>query len=274
MEQDGYYYGIVIPAVTHNETVKLVLRNLLDTIRWGSYHCPVVVAWDNCSPEVIKEFETEYTFIESLPYNGETNLNFCKNSNRGVKYVYEKYHVGVLLVNQDVCLPHRIAIEKIMNMGISSPKAYHIDGTSGAKFFKLNQMADPGCPCNKTIEVNKGTPVHKFAGFCMWMSKYALGTIGYLDENTFTSSFEDDDYCIRAVLQGLPVEQYEIPVHHELKNREIQISTTGAYDLQLLGASLHKFREKWNIPQKVPHNEFPSYILENYDGIPPLQFGI
>ena len=265
-------YSITIPAVTHDERCKKVLHNLLTSISWGKYPGPTVVCWDNSPAGDIQYFTREFPFITSLPFNGEKNLNFAKNSNRGLKYSHEVLKMGTFLVNQDVVLPYHPVLERVMNKGISSPEALHVDGEAGGKFFKLNQMADPTCPCNKSGSTTEATASKRFAAFCLWISPEAFNKIGYLDENTFYSSFEDDDYVLRANLAKIPCEVYNVKVHHELKERETKISTTGAYDLNDLGTSMAKFRYKWGIPGNVPHEQFADYVISKWQGYPEIKF--
>lgn len=201
----------------------------------------------------------------SLPYNGPSNLNFCANANRGLRYAYKELHVGAFCVNMDVCLPHRLHLEKIINKGLSSPIGKHIPGTAVGKFFDLNQINDPACPCNKNAPQVAGVPTKRFAAFCMWISPEAFEKIGFLDQFTFKASFEDDDMLSRACLAGLPVEQYSVLVHHELDpaERAIKISTTGSYNVMDLGAHMLKFMKKYGIPQGTPHDQFVDWILNN-----------
>lgn len=258
-------YAIVIPACDTNTRCREYIDTLLSSIRWGGYDCPVIIAFDNCSPEFIAFAETQYSNVISLPYNGERNLNFCANANRGLKYAYEQLHLGAFCINIDVCLPHRLHLEKIINSGLSSPIGEHIPGTAVQKFSSLNRLNDPACPCNQTVERDTGTPTRRFAAFCMWVSKYAFDKIGYLDQNWFRASFEDDDLVVRACLAGLPVDQFQVKVHHELDptERSKQISSTGSYTVQDLGTHMQAFMKKWGIPPTVPHTQFADWILTN-----------
>ena len=184
----------MIPAVESNDRCKGLLHNLLTSISLGEYDCPVVVCWDNVPPDTISYFEGEFPFVKSLPYFGEKNLNFAKNSNRGLRLVHEQLGLGAFLVNMDVCLPHRKYLEQIINSGISSPRQQHIDGASPTKVSTLNEIADQICL--------RGAPsmkeTQKLTGFCLWISENALSKIGYLDDVTFVASFEDDDYSLRG----------------------------------------------------------------------------
>jgi hypothetical protein len=265
-------YSITIPAVTHDEKCKQVLHNLLTSISWGKYNCPTIVCWDNASPADVEYFEKEFPFISSLRYTGEKNLNFTKNANRGLRYSHQVLKMGTFLVNQDVVLPVNAVLNKIINKGISTPEAQHVDGEVVGKFFQLNKMADPGCPCNKSGGITEGTPSTKFAAFCLWVSLEALDKIGYLDEGTFYSSFEDDDYVLRANLAKLPCEVYNVKVHHELKDRDKQISTTNSYTVDDLGISMQRFMKKWGIPPAVPHENFAQYVINKWQGYPDIKF--
>ena len=133
-------------------------------------------------------------------------------------------------------------------------------------------MADPSCPCNKSGGLTTSTPIKRFAAFCLWISPEAFDKIGYLDEGTFYSSFEDDDFALRANLAKLPCEVFNVKVHHELKGRETQISTTGAYNEADLGVSMTKFMHKYAIPQNVPHDHFADYVLSRWQGYPDFKF--
>lgn len=258
-------YAIVIPACDTTPKCREYIDTLLSSLRWGQYDCPVVIAFDNCSPEFISFCETQYHNVISLPYNGEKNLNFCANANRGLRYAYEQLNLGAFCVNMDTCLPHRLHLEKICNQGLSSPIGEHVRGTAVQKFSTLNQINDPTCPCNKSVGGPTGTPTTKFAAFCMWISPEAFQKIGYLDQSTFRASFEDDDYVVRACLAGLPVQQFETKIHHELDpiQRAKQISSTGSYTVFDLGSHMMAFMRKWGIPPHVPHAQFAEWILKN-----------
>jgi hypothetical protein len=249
----------------------------LNSIVWGNYPkvSKVICAYDNCNQEFIKFFEEKFPFTISLPFFGERRLNFTKNANRGLRFAFENFQdsSGFLCCNMDVCLPACSTIEKTFNSGLSTCTAEHFDGSAWNKVTLMNQKNSPGCPCNKTID--QGIPQNstKFACFCTWMSKETIKKIGFFDEKTFYSSFEDDDLIIRAVLEGIPVQQFPIRVHHELKNRDPSkgesISTTGSYSLNDLGISMQLFMRKWNIPNTTPHDQFCQYILDNWKGSPP-----
>ena len=250
-------YALVSPVCNSNDRCEGLLTNLLDSIVWGGYSdkCPVVICWEpDCSEDYRASFEEKYPFITSLRPEGDFNLNFTKNSNRGLKYVHKELPDcgGLVLCNMDLTLPSAVYLEKIFNAGISSPTAEHIDGSAWAKVQFLNQKNSPGCPCNKTISQGTPTDSRKFAFFCTWIHRDVIDRIGHLDSTTFTSSFEDDDYVIRAILAGFPSQQSPVRIHHELKNRDASrgepISTTNSYTVNDLGVSGYKFIEKWKLP--------------------------
>jgi GT2 family glycosyltransferase len=258
-------YAIVIPACETVPECRNLLNTLLTSIRWGKYSCPVIVCYDNCSADFVTFFETEFSDLRliSLIHRGDKNLNFAANANRGLRKAYNDLHLAAFCINQDCALPHRSLLEKVINSGIASPKPIDVEGTVQAKFTKLNQMVQLPCPCRG--EKWEGMePTNKFAAFCIWISKYAFSKIGFFDEKTFEASFEDDDYCVRACLAGLPCEQSEIPVHHEGGRTEDKISTTGAYNMASLVNHLNRFRTKWYIPPAVSHGSCAEFILQNY----------
>jgi|AGTN01.1.fsa_nt_gi Predicted glycosyltransferases len=254
-------YAIVIPAVDNNELSAGLLRNLLSSIVIGEYTCPVVICWDNVPQDVIGLFEAEFPFITSLPFLGESCLNFAANSNRGLRYIHKELGLGTFLVNMDVCLPHRRYLEQVITDGVSSPTCRHIDGTAEEKLAILDDIANRGCPQEHAPVVDR----HRLLGFCLWISNSTMSKIGYLDELTFKASFEDDDYCVRAWLAGIRCTEHWLPVHHELKGRGENLSTTNAYDTEQLVDHFHRFRKKWNIPFDIPREEFPQYILSHHE---------
>lgn len=251
---------MVIPAIAGDGVLQGLLHDLLTSISLGDYCCPTIVCWDNAPRPVIRSFEQEFPFIESIAYFGETNLNFAKNSNRGLRFVHEQLHLGAFLVNMDVCLPHRIYLERIINCGISSPSQRHIDGAVATKIATMNELCRQICISGRATMKEK----RRLSGFCLWISEDALDRIGYLDDVTFIASFEDDDYCVRACLAGLPCTSYDIPVHHELKDRQAQLSTSNSYDFEQLLNHCHRFRRKWGVPHDVEPDEFASYILGHH----------
>ena len=86
-------------------------------------------------------------------------------------------------------------------------------------------------------------PFFRLVFFCVAIKREVIEKIGLLDEQFSPGNFEDDDFCVRAILAGfrLGIAQ-DVLIYH--KGSATHKSLNVAYD-ELLGTNLMKFKAKW-----------------------------
>lgn len=242
---------IVIPVAETNDKCKGWLDALLTSIRDGGYYKKdyyVVLCFDNCSKEFQQYFFNKYRgdMIAALDSQNPKNLNFCKNANQGLRLALQSDCSSATILNMDTVLPKESVFKHLLGEGLSFPTP--VGATKDLQ---------------KSVKSPTRTPVTRYSGFCMSMSRALLDKIGLMDER-FTASFEDDQVCVKALLAGFPVEVVNINVFHDQSNRVESPSSTGAYSTADLGISMGIFRRCWSIPPNIPHEHFNQWILDNY----------
>lgn len=243
--------AIVIPAADLVPDSAKLLDALLFSVVSGEYipRYSVVVCFDACTTAFVQYFTTKYPFIKAIENNGN-RLNFAGNSNLGLRYVNRELNEDAVVVNQDCVLPHSKYFDLLKGEGIAVASSVNVCAEppiSSEEIEKLN-LSQP--------EVVIPTAHKKLVGFCMFLSNDLMNKIGYFDES-FISTWEDDDICARAILAGFPVEHININVHH-------YGSRCGSYDGQRLVLNLHKYRIKWSIPVEIVHGDMNHWITSNH----------
>lgn len=257
--------AIVIPAANTRPVCSPMLEDLMESIcEDESYEdWTIIVCFDNCGKRFVRHFTEKYSFIIPIT-NTQRNVGFAENANRGLKMAYEVFKEDAFVLNMDTILPPAIYMEALKNGGLSSPNPVHLKDTKNRQSLLALQpdIVDGKVQTKARDEI-------KFPGFCMYFSKELMEKCGYLDAG-FIATFEDDDICLRANLAGLPVQVFDIYVHHYTKDRT-EMSTTGAYDHMRMNSAKIRFMLKWNVPAHVPHEKFNEYVLR-VGSFPELDF--
>ena len=142
----------------------------------------------------------------SLIENGK-NLGFAKGCNQGLEAAHGDY---LLLLNNDVvvtegwlsgllaCFRHR------PEAGIVGPLTNNISGIQRLPGSPSSPQAGLGGFAVAIRDRFGGRRIYnrRIVGFCMLFTRDLLNRVGYLDETFGNGNFEDDDYCLRAELEG------------------------------------------------------------------------
>ena len=143
-----------------------------------------------------------YRLIEN-----KKNLGFAAGCNQGIKGSEGEY---ILLLNNDVVVTRdwlsgmiecirssdEIGIVGPMTNSISGPQKVEEVGYDAVD--RLNDYADSF----RLEQRHRWIPARRVVGFCMLFRRELVGRIGFLDEDFGSGNFEDDDYCLRAALEG------------------------------------------------------------------------
>ncbi len=103
-------------------------------------------------------------------------------------------------------------------------------------------------------------PAQRIVGFCMLVRKALVDEIGGLDPRFGNGNFEDDDYCLRALLAGWNlVIARDCFVHHFGSRTFLAVGQRAGYR-QAMVDGFERFRQKWHLP--FPQENGPWYELE------------
>ena len=241
--------SIVIPVTDITPQCADLLDRLLFSIHTYEYYKDhhVIVCFDSVNPNFAEFFVNKYNFIEPIVNRGN-RMNFCGNSNAGLRKAYE--HGGnAVLVNQDVVLPSPKYFNQLSGEGLCSPQQVTV-----CKVPLTESCLEDLEAVQPNISIRQQH--NKVVAFCLFINHKVMEEIGFLDEY-FVASFDDDDYCVRARLKGFPVETVNIAVDHA-------VSKCGAYDNERLQLNFAKFKYKWSIPNDVAHLACAEWILNNH----------
>jgi tetratricopeptide (TPR) repeat protein/cellulose synthase/poly-beta-1,6-N-acetylglucosamine synthase-like glycosyltransferase len=136
-----------------------------------------------------------------------TNLGFAKGCNQGMQMSSGEY---ILLLNNDAVVTEGWlsgmleCLESGPETGIVGPMTNYISGVQKDLFADYGSIDHLGKYAGNFRERNRyrRVPVRRVAGFCMLFRRSLIGKIGALDESFGSGNYEDDDFCLRSVLEG------------------------------------------------------------------------
>ena len=220
-----YYREDVLPDVsivilTFNQLDKT--RDCIDSIR---RHTPVaheIIFIDNGSTDGTTAWLRElcikndnYTLIEN-----KENKGFSTGCNQGIKAAVGEY---VLLLNNDIVVTENWLdglLECLLlmpNGGIAGPMSNNISGVQQVPRVQYDSVEELDAFALRFRENNRHRriPYRRIVGFCMLFRKSLIDKTGYFDESFGSGNFEDDDFCLRAELEGFRnVIAGDVFIHH------------------------------------------------------------
>lgn len=202
---------IIIPIYNALEDLKICLESLYKNTDLVNNR--LVLINDNSSDENIKPFLNQQVDSTKniIVIHNETNKGFSANINIGMS---QSGTNDVILLNSDTVLTKNW-VEKMQNCAYSSteigtvtPLSNNATLCSVPKFCEENKLPD-----YLTID-QAGEIVEKYSlkeypritvahGFCMYVKREVIETIGDFDEKTFERGYgEENDFCNRAEQAG------------------------------------------------------------------------
>ncbi len=142
-------------------------------------------------------------------HRNDENLGFVKTVNRGLALAEN----AVVILNTDIELPplwlERLMRPILLDKKIASATPFTNSGTlcSFPNFGKDSELP-VGLTCTQVDEIfytlrPAYTELPTGVGFCMAMGKKALADVGFLDADTFSRGYgEENDWCQRAIQKG------------------------------------------------------------------------
>jgi len=212
---------------------------------------------DNGSTDGTSQFFRNYAAKHShvrVIFN-RANLGFSAGNNQGLACARGD---AILLLNNDtVVTPGWLErmmthLELYPDCGLVGPVSNSVSGpqlVSTANYSSLNQLpkfATQWC----ATHAGQSIEAARLVGFCLLFRRSVLEKIGGLDPQFGSGNFEDDDFCIRAVLAGFKLRiALDSFVHHTggqtFKGAKIDYLASMERNWAL-------FKAKWSMPQDAP----------------------
>ncbi len=164
-----------------------------------------IIIIDNASNDGTKEWLSEQKNLKYIV--NEDNLGFPAACNQGIM-IADKDSDIFLLNNDTIVMPNsifclRMGLYEDNHIGISGSVSNRVSNNQKIKeeFPSVDQYITY-CEHNNIYDITKHEYRIKLVGFAMLIKRKLLDSIGYLDEAYGLGHFEDDDICIRTVLEG------------------------------------------------------------------------
>jgi|GEM_PF-1475543 len=220
---------------------------------WASKRPPEEIA-----PLSLKRF----VFIEN-----KKNLGFPGGNNVGMAASRGDY---ILLLNNDIVVtPHWLeklvrAAELSSTIGLVGPLTNEVTGPQRIKTLGYNVHNLSGLHgFSKKIARDFEGQVEdswKVVGFCMLIKREVMEKIGGLDLRFGMGNFEDDDYCMRALLAGFKCQIARDCFVHHYGGRTFK--SAGIDYGKAIMTNWEIFRKKWNLPEAGEGNN--SYDIRHF----------
>ncbi len=254
-QTDAHLKGNRMPLVS----IIILTRNRLDvtkaciaSIRKHTPESHEIVFVDNGSTDGtldwLKELvvnNAEYRLIEN-----RDNLGFSAGCNQGIRAARGSF---VLLLNNDVVvtpewLSGLFECFDEEGVGIVGPMTNNISGPQRWPWPDYRGMddLDDFARAFRRAKRYQRIATRRVVGFCMLFRRELVDRIGLLDEQFGSGNFEDDDYCLRAALEGFQNRiAVDVFIHH-VGSATFQGNNIDYREALLRNQQL--FNQKWSKP--------------------------
>jgi len=148
------------------------------------------------------------------------NVGFARGCNQGIEASSGEY---ILLLNNDVVVTEDWlagmleCLNSSPDIGIVGPMTNNISGpqkVDSVSYSSMNEMEAYARGFREKYRYRR-VPSRRIVGFCMLFRQELVNRIGVLDESFGSGNFEDDDYCLRAAMEGYRnVIAADVFIHH------------------------------------------------------------
>lgn len=171
----------------------------------------LILVNDNSSDDSMRPFLEQQKRNNVLVFHNESNKGFSNNVNLGMKQSEDN---DVVLLNSDTIVTNRW-IEKILEcaysneaIGTVTPLSNNATLCSVPEFCEENSLPeylniDQAGAIVERCSMKKYPRITTAHGFCMFIKREVINTIGYFDAKTFELGYgEENDFCNRAEQAG------------------------------------------------------------------------
>ncbi|MDD2338034.1 MAG: glycosyltransferase, partial [Geobacteraceae bacterium] len=197
----------------------------------------------------------------SLIENSE-NLGFSKGCNQGIEAATGSH---ILLLNNDtVVTPGWLSglmecLHSAADVGIVGPMTNSISGIQMVPDVSYSDTTalDGYALQFRSKYRGRRIPLRRIVGFCMLFRRELVQRVGLLDERFGSGNFEDDDYCLRAALEGYRnLVAGDVFIHH---HGSASFKGNGIDFTQAMTGNHSLFSKKWSGP--FPDEKLAKQIL-------------
>lgn len=178
------------------------------------------------------------------------NLGFSAGCNQGMQAARGAF---IMLLNNDVVvtpewLSGLLECFNEGNVGIVGPMTDNISGVQRWPWVASRGSAELDDFSREFRRTNRyrRVPSRRVVGFCMLFRRELMDRIGQLDEQFGSGNFEDDDYCLRAALEGFQnLIAADVFIHH-VGSATFQGNNINYHEALMRNQAL--FNQKWGRP--------------------------
>lgn len=202
---------IIVPVYNAAEKLRECIKSICKNTQLSSKIRLLII--DDKSPEIesVRDVLEQYrdnSYIDII-YN-EENLGYTKNINKAIKLANTR---DVILLNSDTVVTEKW-VEKIQDKAYLSESIGTVTPVSNsAGVFSVPKAGTNKIPPNMSIEKintivekigkNKYFEVPTGNGFCFYIKREVINSIGLFDEDSFPRGFgEENDFSMRALKAG------------------------------------------------------------------------
>lgn len=237
--------SIVIPARGQFE----LTRACIESIRRNTPRPHEIILVDNGSTDDTAAWARAQSDV--LHLRNESNRGFAAACNQGLAAAAGAF---AILLNNDTVVPPGwldpllAPMVRDREIGLTGPRSNWVFSVQLCREARYgNDMAEMARFAADWRLRHQGTgfEVAKLVGFCLAIRREVLDAIGGLDERFGIGNFEDDDYCIRAMLAGFRCwVANDAYVHHWGS----QTFKAEKVDFQaIMGENWRHFAQKWGL---------------------------
>ena len=150
----------------------------------------------------------------------DANLGFAAGCNQGIRAAQGEF---ILLLNNDVVVTPGwlsgmlASFDSLSEIGIVGPVTNNISGLQKLPEIRYDDLSelDSFAVSHRDRFAGCRVPSRRIVGFCMLFRRTLVDRIGLLDEEFGSGNFEDDDFSLRAALEGCQnLIAYDVFIHH------------------------------------------------------------
>lgn len=180
-----------------------------------------------------------------------SNLGFATGCNQGIEASRGEF---IMLLNNDVIVTEGWlggmlhCLHRDSSIGIVGPMTNNISGTQKVPEAPYDDRSaiDSFAADFRRRNRHRRIPQRRIVGFCMLFRRELVERVGLLDESFGSGNFEDDDFCLRAELEGYRnVVAGDVFIHHAgsatFKGNNMDFAEAMTGNMKL-------FNEKWSRP--------------------------
>jgi GT2 family glycosyltransferase/glycosyltransferase involved in cell wall biosynthesis len=228
-------------------------RACLDSIAAHTPPSHEVIVVDNGSTDATPEFLRKWQAGDArrIVIRNETNRGFAGGNNQGLAIA--RGETVVLLNNDTIVTPGWLeamlaTLARHPETGVVGPMSNRVSGPQLVSDATYRDVAGLPAFAAGFVRQNAGKSFEtgRVVGFCLLARREVIARIGGLDEAFGSGNFEDDDFCIRALLAGFRIRVAQDSfVHH------VGSQTFAGQKIDYCQA-LHRnwaiFHAKWHMP--------------------------